>query len=73
MEEVIRLENVVRMDADNRRILGGVSLNVQKGERVRILGPPGSGENGIGTADRGDGPPQFRRCLRVGQACAWNE
>lgn len=47
MEVVIRLENVVRLDADGRRVLNGVSLCVRKGERVRVLGAPGSGKTAL--------------------------
>jgi len=47
MREVIRLGNVVRLNADGHRALGGVSLCVHKGERVRILGAPGSGKTAL--------------------------
>ena len=47
MEEVVRLDKVIKMDADDRRALGGVSLCVRKGERLRILGAPGSGKTAL--------------------------
>ena len=43
--EVIRLENVVKMDHKNRRVVNSVNLRIQKKERAAICGVPGSGKD----------------------------
>lgn len=44
MDEVIKLENVVKMAEGNRRTINDVSLIIYKKERVAVLGAPGSGK-----------------------------
>ena len=44
MEEVIRLDNVVKMAEDGRRVIGGVSFSVMERECVTIRGASGSGK-----------------------------
>jgi ABC-type ATPase involved in cell division len=44
MEEVIQLDNVVKMTEDGRRVIGGVSLSIKERECVTIRGAAGSGK-----------------------------
>lgn len=44
MNEIIRLENVVKMYDGNHRAVSGVSLCIQEEERIEICGPRGSGK-----------------------------
>ena len=44
MNEIIRLENVVKMTHSNRRAVNDVSLCIQGRERVAVSGPPDSGK-----------------------------
>lgn len=44
MNEIIRLENVIKLNATGRRIIKGISLCVSQGEHVAVHGAPGSGK-----------------------------
>lgn len=44
MSKIIKLENVIKMDADGRRAANGISLSINNNERVVIHGAPGSGK-----------------------------
>jgi len=44
MSEIIKLENVIKMTAGERRAVNGVSLSIHNNERVVIHGAPGSGK-----------------------------
>jgi len=44
MSEIIKLENVIKMTAGERRAVNGVTLSIHNNERVVIHGAPGSGK-----------------------------
>lgn len=44
MSEIIKLENVIKMAAGERRAVNGVSLSINSNERVVIHGAPGCGK-----------------------------
>jgi len=47
MSEIIKLENVIKMTAGERRAVNGVSLSIHNNERVVIHGAPGSGKTAL--------------------------
>lgn len=47
MNEIIKLENVVKMDSHSHRVLSDVSFTVYEKQRVRICGAPGSGKTAL--------------------------
>ena len=47
MDEIVRLENAVKMIEGNRRVLSGVSLCIHDKQRVAVCGPPGSGKDAL--------------------------
>jgi ABC-type ATPase involved in cell division len=47
MEEVIRLDNVVKMNEDGRRVIGGISFSIKERECVTIRDAAGSGKTAL--------------------------
>ncbi len=76
MESIIKLTNIVKKfyigEPNELEILHGISLNVQKGEFVSIVGPSGSGKstlmNMIGILDRPTSGDYILDGIDVGKA-----
>lgn len=76
MSSIIKLENIVKKfyigEPNELEILHGISLEVQEGEFVSIVGPSGSGKstlmNMIGVLDRPTSGEYILDGINVGQA-----
>ena len=68
MSEIIRLENVIKMLAGNRRAINGVSLTIQAKERVAIHGASGSGKTTLARLIAGMERPSSGRVFVLDKA-----
>ncbi len=68
MDEIIMLENVVKMTDTNRRILSGIKLCIHEKERVLVCGNPGSGKDMLMRIIAGMDKPSDGKVFVMGQA-----
>jgi ABC-type lipoprotein export system ATPase subunit len=67
MEEVIRLENAVKMAGSGIRTVNGASLSIRKGECVAVCGPPGSGKTALARLISGMDRPSDGKVFVLGK------
>lgn len=67
MNEIIRLENVVKMVHGNQRVGNGVSLRICEKERVAVCGNPGSGKSMLMRLIAGMEPPSDGKIFVLGK------
>jgi ABC-type lipoprotein export system ATPase subunit len=68
MEEVIRLDNVVKMHGSGIRAINSVSFSVFKGENVMISGSPGSGKTTLARLIAGVDRPSTGQIFVLGKS-----
>ncbi len=68
MNEIIRLENVVKMTDSGRRAVNGVSLLAKKGDCVRVRGTSGSGKTALARLIAGLEPVSSGSVYVLGEA-----
>ncbi|MGI6174960.1 MAG: ABC transporter ATP-binding protein [Christensenellales bacterium] len=68
MQEMIKLENVIKMYEDGRRAVNGINLCVRKGECVVICGASGSGKTTLMRLLAGMERPSSGRVMVLGKA-----